>query len=138
MYSNSYFFSLTRIIFGLFFTLSGFYHAIMYGSYLQIMHNYLDRVTLINIDILEIWGVLIPFQEFLLGSFLIFGFYTKKVLSVAIILFSFLSVLSIDMGTFEILYLQLFYIAIALLLLRREGKKSSNYYSNTLEDLLYI
>ncbi|WP_160112153.1 DoxX family membrane protein [Aquimarina sp. AU58] len=89
MKTRIYLYHLTRVIFGALLVLYGTYNVIRYSEFLERLDIYFGNVTVFNIGFIEALAPLVPFEEFLIGLFLVLGVFTRKTLIVTSILFAF-------------------------------------------------
>ncbi len=91
-----YLYSFLRISFGMLLVLHSIYNAIKYSGFLDRLDQYFNKVSIFDNTVLEALAPLVPFEEFVIGFFLILGMFTKKALKVATFLFAFFTLFLLD------------------------------------------
>lgn len=112
-----YLYRIIRISFGVLLVLNSMYNAIKYPNFLNRLDNYFDQVTVFKYDIIETFAPLVPFEEFVIGFFLILGMFLKKVLKASTLLFAFFTLFLFDANNIycALTYLMLFIVSVVLL-----------------------
>jgi len=108
---KTYLYRIIRISFGLLLVLYSMYNAINYPSFLIRLNSYFNKVTIFDYEIMEVLAPLIPFEEFVIGFFLILGMFLKKVLKVSALLFAFFTLFLFDANS---LYCGLIYCSLSI------------------------
>ncbi|MEW7291181.1 MauE/DoxX family redox-associated membrane protein [Aquimarina sp. 2304DJ70-9] len=114
-----YLYSITRVSFGMVLMLHSIYNAIKYSGFLDRLDRYFNRVTIFDNDIIEAMAPLVPFEEFVIGFFLILGMFTKKALMVSTVLFAFFTLFLLDANFWYCAGIHLFLCMISVILLRK-------------------
>ncbi|MDH7446882.1 DoxX family membrane protein [Aquimarina sp. 2201CG14-23] len=124
-----YLYTLVRILFGVFLVLHAAYNVIFYSEFLNKIDAHFTKTTIFNFSFIETLAPLVPFEEFVIGSFLALGFFTRNVLIGAIFLFSFLAFFLIDANSPELSLLHAGCFLVTLVLLKKENYnlKSADY-----------
>ncbi|WP_206604249.1 hypothetical protein [Aquimarina sediminis] len=88
---------------------------------------YFGSAKVFNIELIEALAPLVPFEEFVIGMFLILGIFTKEVLIATITLFTFFMLFFLDVNYWFLasIYCILSFVAIVLL-------KNSHYDINSM------
>ncbi|WP_299257200.1 hypothetical protein [uncultured Aquimarina sp.] len=116
-----YLYTAVRILFGVFLVLHSTYNVIFYSEFLQKIDVYFSETTIFNYTLIEAFAPLVPFEEFMLGLFLVLGFFTRRVLIGAALLFSFLTFFLLDANSLKLSLIHLGFFFITLVLLRKDN-----------------
>ncbi|MBQ4805713.1 DoxX family membrane protein [Aquimarina sp. MMG015] len=124
-----YLYAVVRILFGGFLALHSAYNVIIYSEFLNEVDTYFTKTTVFKYDLVEALAPLVPFEEFVLGLFLILGYFTRKVLICASILFLFLALFLLDVNSIglSILHIGLFILTLILWKKDNYNLKSMDY-----------
>ncbi len=114
-----YLYSLVRVTLGVLLVSYSLFNAIKYSVFLERLDGYFSKVSVFDIDFIEALAPLVPFEEFVIGFFLILGMFTRKVLIISILLFAFFTLFLLDADHFDLAFLHLFLCLIAILLLNK-------------------
>ncbi|WP_299439622.1 DoxX family membrane protein [uncultured Aquimarina sp.] len=128
-----YLYTLVRVLFGIFLALHSTYNVFFYSEFLQKIDAYFTKATLFNYNFIEALAPLVPFEEFIVGMFLTLGFFTRKVLMGAALLFLFLAFFLLDANSLELALVHLVFFFIILILWHKENYnlKSMDYLRNS-------
>lgn len=93
------------------------YNVIKYTGFLNRLDLYFANVTLFDFGFLEAMAPLIPFEEFLIGIFLVLGISVRKVLMVTVVLFGFFTLFLFDATKLDcaLIHFTLFIVSFILL-----------------------
>ncbi|WP_108803516.1 DoxX family membrane protein [Aquimarina sp. Aq107] len=116
-----YLYTVVRILFGAFLTVHSTYNVIVYSEFLNEIDTYFTRITIFKYDLVEALAPLVPFEEFVLGMFLILGYFTRNTLISASILFLFLSFFLLDANSIELSILHLGFFILTLILWKKDN-----------------
>ncbi len=116
-----YLYHLTRVVFGVLLVLSGTYNVIRYSEFLERLDIYFGNVTVFNIAFIETLAPLVPFEEFVIGMFLILGIFIRKALITVIILFTFFTLFLVDADCLLFAFAHLVFCGIAIVLLKKDN-----------------
>ncbi|TYP72958.1 DoxX family membrane protein [Aquimarina intermedia] len=83
-----FFYACSRILFGSYLVVHAAYNVFDYSSFLVQLDMFFSNASFFSFEVLEALAPLVPFVEFIIGSFLLLGFFTKPVLLTAMVLFS--------------------------------------------------
>ncbi len=120
-----YLYHLTRVIFGALLVLYGTYNVIRYSEFLERLDIYFGNATVFNISFVEALAPLVPFEEFVIGMFLILKIFVRKALITIIILFTFFTLFLVDADCLILALIHLVFCGIAIVLLKN-GKYDLN------------
>ncbi|SEL34140.1 hypothetical protein SAMN04487910_2187 [Aquimarina amphilecti] len=116
-----YLYTAVRILFGAFLVLHSTYNVIIYSEFLKEIDTYFLKSTVFKYDLIEALAPLVPFEEFIIGMFLILGYYTKEVLISGSILFLFLSLFLLDANSTELSMIHLSFFILTLILWKKDN-----------------
>ncbi len=123
-----YLYSIARVSFGIILVLSSIYNAVKYSGFLDRLDRYFSQVTIFDSNIIEAMAPLVPFEEFVIGFFLILGMFTKKALIASTVLFAFFTLFLLDANYWFCAGIHLFLCIVSIVLLRK-----NNYDVNSIE-----
>jgi len=115
-----YLYTAVRILFGTFLVLHSTYDVLLYADFLQQIDAYLLEITVFNLEFIEILTPLAPFGEFILGLFLVLGYFAKQTFIVATLLFCFLGLFLLDAKASELALLHFSFMILTLVLWRKD------------------
>jgi len=115
-----YLYTAVRILFGAFLVLRSTYEVFLYADFLQKIDTYLLEITVFNLEFVELLAPLVPFGEFILGLFLVLGYFAKKTFIVATLLFCFFGLFLLDAKASELAMLHFSFMILTLLLWRKD------------------
>ncbi|KAA1242820.1 DoxX family membrane protein [Aquimarina sp. RZ0] len=110
-----------RVVFGLFLVLHGVCNAVLYSDFLNRIDAYFTKAKIFDIELIEALAPLVPFEEFVIGLFLVLGFFIKRALIAAILLFTFIVLFLLDVDSIELAILHIGFFFVALLLWRKDS-----------------
>jgi len=116
-----YLYTAIRILFGVFLALHSVYNVFFYSDFLQKIDVHFTKATLFNYNLVETLAPLVPFEEFIVGMFLALGFFTRKVLKGAALLFLFLAFFLLDANSLELALVHLVCFFVVLMLWHKEN-----------------
>ncbi|GAA4276516.1 MauE/DoxX family redox-associated membrane protein [Aquimarina mytili] len=116
-----YLYSFLRISFGTLLVLHSIFNAIKYSGFLDRLDVYFNQVSIFDNTVLETLAPLVPFEEFIIGFFLILGIFTKKALKVSIALFAFFTLFLLDANFVNCAAIHLLLCATSIILLRKNN-----------------
>ncbi len=105
-------FVVARVTLGISLVVYSVYNVVKYANFLNKLDSYFDVVTIFDLSMIEALAPLIPFEEFLIGVFLVMGLFKREVLIVSSILFAFFTAFLLDASHF---YCALIYSVLTLL-----------------------
>ncbi len=115
-----YLYHLIRVVFGGLLVLYGTYNVIKYSEFLERLEAYFSNATVFNIAFIEALAPLVPFEEFVIGMFLILKIFVRKTLIAIIILFTFFTLFMVDADCLTLALIHLFFCGIAIVLLKND------------------
>ncbi len=116
-----YLYHFTRIAFGAFLVVYSTYNVIRYSGYLDRLDGYFVSVSLFDNKVLEALAPLVPFEEFVIGFFLVLGMFTKHVLKISVVLFAFFTLFLWDAGRESCAFIHLLCCLVSLVLLKKDN-----------------
>ncbi|MBQ4822846.1 hypothetical protein [Aquimarina sp. MMG016] len=116
-----YLYYIIRVSFGMFLVLGSIYNVIKFSGFLERLDGYFSAVTIFDVGFIESLAPLVPFEEFVIGLCLALGVFTKRVLIVAIVLFTFFSLFLLDAGKVDCAIIHLFFSIISFILLKKDN-----------------
>ncbi|WP_109300551.1 hypothetical protein [Aquimarina sp. AU474] len=116
-----YLYQISRISLGIFLVLYSVYTVIKYSGFLDRLDVYFNAVSVFDIGIVEALAPLVPFEEFLIGFFLIFGLFTRKILIASSVLFGFLTLFLFDAHSYSCALIHLFFFFVSIILLKKDN-----------------
>ncbi|MBW1298807.1 MauE/DoxX family redox-associated membrane protein [Aquimarina litoralis] len=134
-----YLYTAIRGLLGVFLTLHAIYNVLIYTDFLVEIEMYFKTSELFNYDFIEALAPLVPFEEFILGMFLILGVFTKEVLICSLFLFAFISIFLLDANFPVLSALHMFFFMVTLLLLKKHNYnlKSMDYSRDLYKTILF-
>ena len=115
----------TRILFGMFLILTSIYNIIKYSGFLDRLDQYFNNVRVFDIVFLEAIALLVPFEEFVIGMFLVMGIFIRKVLIASIMLFFFFTLFLIDADYWNRAFVYMLFCLVAIVLLIKDNQDSN-------------
>lgn len=109
-------YSLVRIITGIVLVIHGAHNAFSYGNYMQRVEVYFSKLEYFNFPFLYSNSPFVPFEEFAIGLFLIMGFYTRKVLWIAMFSYTFLILFMLDAEAYNLVAFHVLLVAVFVVL----------------------
>lgn len=109
-------YSIARIITGLILIIHGAHNALNFSSYMNRVEIYFTKLDYFNTAFLYQTAPLVPFEEFTLGLFIAMGFFTRKVLWAATLLYTFLVLFMLDAEAYNLIAFHVVLISIFLIL----------------------
>ncbi len=116
-----YLYQISRILFGIFLVLYSVYNVIRYAGFLDRLDLYFSAVSVFDFAAVEALAPLVPFEEFLIGFFLILGMFTRKVLIASAVLFAFFTVFLFDANHNTCALIHLFFFLVSMILLKKDN-----------------
>ncbi|WP_298546845.1 MauE/DoxX family redox-associated membrane protein [uncultured Aquimarina sp.] len=116
-----YLYAIARILFGLVLTFNGAYNVIVYPKFLACLENHFERTSVLDFEFVEFFLVLVPFTEFTIGSLLMIGCYTRKVLISSVILFLFIVMYLLDANSEILIFVYAVFLLMSGILLRKDN-----------------
>ncbi len=112
---------ITRVTFGMLLVLYSVYNVIKYSGFLERLDKYFSTATIFDIAAVEALAPLVPFEEFLIGFFLVMGLFTRKILIAATILFGFFTIFLFDAGHIYCALLHSILLIVSIILLKKNN-----------------
>ncbi|GAA0733321.1 hypothetical protein GCM10009430_47400 [Aquimarina litoralis] len=124
-----YLYTISRVLFGLYLVVHSVYNVFIYSEFLKEINAYFEYTEWFTHPLIESLAPLVPFEEFILGMFLVLGIFTKEVLICALLLFSFISLFLLDANFpfLAIMHAMFFVISLILLQHKNYNIKSMDY-----------
>ncbi|PKV49947.1 hypothetical protein ATE84_1993 [Aquimarina sp. MAR_2010_214] len=116
-----YLYHFIRVTFGVLLVSYGTYNVIWYSEFLERLDIYFESATILDISFIEALAPLVPFEDFVIGMFLILGIFTRKTLITIIILFTFFTLFLVDADCLFFAFIHLALGGIAMLLLKKDN-----------------
>lgn len=120
---------ISRVLFGLYLVVHSAYNVFIYSEFLKEINDYFKHTEWFTHPLIESLAPLVPFEEYILGMFLILGIFIKEVLRCALLLFSFISLFLLDANFpfLAIIHVMFFVMSIILLKNNNYNIKSMDY-----------
>ncbi len=117
-----------RVLFGSFLVLTSVYDVIKYSGFLTRLDTYFEEVSVFNLELLEAFAPLVPFEKFVIGFFMVLGMFKKEVLKASLILFGFFTLFLLDASYQYCALIHFGFFIISFILLKKD-----NYDFNSLD-----
>ncbi|GAA4274397.1 hypothetical protein U6A24_15605 [Aquimarina gracilis] len=122
-----YLYPILRILFGAFLVLTSIYDAIRYSGFLNRLDRYFERVSIFDLEFLEAFAPLVPFEKFVIGFFMILGMFKKKVLKISLGLFGFFTLFLLDASYQYCALIHFGFFITSLILLKNDNDNLSSF-----------
>ncbi|MCK8522650.1 hypothetical protein M0D21_13785 [Aquimarina sp. D1M17] len=127
-----YLYHFIRISFGMLLVLYSVYNVIKYSGFLSRLDQYFNSASVFDVWIIEALAPLVPFEEFIIGFFLVLGMFTRKVLVVSTFLLAFFTLFLFDAGYTNCALIHLVLCTVSIILLKKDNYNiNSFHYDNT-------
>lgn len=120
----------TRILFGILLILNSIYNIIKYSGFLDRLDQYFNNTKVFDTVFLEAIAPLVPFEEFVIGMFLVMGIFIRRVLITTTLLFFFFALFLIDADYWDRAFVYLLFCMIAIVLLMKDRQDSNSRFFN--------
>ncbi len=131
-----YLYRFIRISLGILLMFYSVYNAIKYPVFLDRLDVYFNYVSIFDLNFIEALAPLVPFEEFVLGFFLILGMFTRKALIASIVLFTFFTLFLIDANHYSFAFIYFLICLISIVLLRKNNYDINTGYKNDFHQVI--
>ncbi|WP_281987333.1 MauE/DoxX family redox-associated membrane protein [Aquimarina aggregata] len=115
-----YIYPVIRIIMGMSLVLYSVYNVIKYRRFLDRLDHYFDQASIFDIGFIEALAPLVPFEEFVIGIFLVLNIFKRKVLIASIPLFGFFTLFLLDVNQISCAFIYAIFCVTAIILLKKD------------------